>query len=115
VWLARALKDHAELDRLSSGVMYHVRRIDGCSIEWSASYATGKGCRLKDTLNKVDPNRTAVAQRDGGWSIDLPWIENDGDKDCEDPLNKLVVWFRERETATQIATAFKQAINLCLR
>jgi hypothetical protein len=115
VWLAQALTEHAESGRLSSGVMYKVKRIDGCTIEWSAVIETGKGCLAKAALNGFDPNRTAVAQRDGGWIIDLPWIENDRDRECEDPFTKLVVWFREHETATRTATAFKQAMNLCSR
>jgi serine/threonine protein kinase len=115
-WLTQALTEHAEAGRLPSGVMYHVDRLDDCTIEGRTYHEVEDGSRVRRferPLNYVDPNRMIVAERDKGWTIDLPWAEKNSPTGGEDSFSGLVFWFRERETATRTATAFKRAISLC--
>jgi hypothetical protein len=101
--------------------MYQVHHLDGCHIDWRTFNERGAGYQILTVLNAVDPERTSVAQRDGGWTIDLPWANKATQADQESRLvgsesfGGLVVWFAEANTATNAASAFRRAIQLCGR
>jgi hypothetical protein len=120
-WLTQALTEHAKVGSLPSGVMYRVRRLDGCRIEWRAFVETGAGYQVKAAFNSLDPDRTRATERNGGWAIDLPWKEEVSEAEQErlmvgaDRFIGLVVWFPEEDTATNAVSAFKRAIRLCSR
>jgi hypothetical protein len=113
--------EHAKVGRLPSGVMYRVRRLDGCRIEWHAFVETGAGYHVKAALNSLDPDRTRATERHGGWAIDLPWNDENSEADQErlmvgtDRFTGLVVWLPEADTAKNAVSAFKRAIRLCSR
>jgi len=112
-WLTQALREHARLGRLPSGVVYGVDRLEGCNIEWRAFDETGDGFRVKASLISIDADQTAVARRDRGWIVDLPWTDKETRMVRNDSFSGLLVWFPEGETATHAAAAFKRAISLC--
>ena len=120
-WLTQALTEHAKIGRLPSGVMYGVRRLDGCRIEWGAHTATAQGYEVRAALNNLDPDRTRATERGGGWAIDLPWKDEDSEADKErqtvgtERFSGLMVWFPEADTAKNAVSAFKRAITLCSR
>jgi len=120
-WLTQALTEHAKVGRLPSGVMYGVRRLDGCRIEWGAYTPTAQGYEVRAALNNLDPDRTRATERGGGWAIDLPWKDEDSEADKErqtvgtERFSGLMVWFPEADTAKNAVSAFKRAITLCSR
>ena len=120
-WLTQALTEHAKIGRLPSGVMYGVRRLDGCRIDWGAYNSTAQGYEVRAALNNLDPDRTRATERGGGWAIDLPWKDEDNEADKErqtvgtERFTGLMVWFPEADTAKNAVSAFKRAITLCSR
>jgi serine/threonine protein kinase len=120
-WLTQVLAEHAKTGQLPSGVMYRVNRLDGCRIEWGAHTQTGAGYQLTGVLNSLDPDRTSVSQQDGGWIIDLQWVDKSFQEDQrsrkvgDDSFAGLLVWFPEVQAAKTAASAFTRAIRLCAR
>src|SRR5262245_59141105 len=120
-WLTQALTEHAKIGRLPSGVLYGVRRLDGCRIEWGAYTPTAQGYEVRAALNNLDQDRTRATERGGGWAIDLPWKDEDSEADKErqtvgtERFSGLMVWFPDADTAKNAVSAFKRAITLCSR
>ena len=112
--LKKALATHSKVKTRASQVMYEVRALDGCTIDWRATLPSGRQLtEVKAALHYADGRRTKVTQEDGGWVVSMPWSDGHTVVHGDETFGSFLVWFVSADAAATAEIAFKRAIALC--